>query len=57
MKTHQYYRFFAGLPRTSKSSALNEQRRFERLRCLFAETLKRLLGTGERLRATLGEPD
>jgi hypothetical protein len=57
MKARQSFRLFPGLLRTSKNASRSEQPKLERLRSLFAVTLKRLLGTGERLRATLGEPD
>jgi hypothetical protein len=57
MKASQSYRLFPGLLRTSRHASRNEQPKLKRLRNVFAMTLKRLLGTGERLRATLGEPD
>lgn len=57
MKAHRAYPLFPGLPRTPKNVSRNKQGNVERLRLLFALIIKRLIGTGERLRATLGDPD
>lgn len=57
MKARRHYLHFPGLLRTSKSVADGQLPIRERIVSLFSATVKRLLGTGERLRATLGDPD
>jgi hypothetical protein len=54
MKAHQSYLQFFKLPRNSRT-VFTERRKLERFSKLFAAAFKRLVGTGERLRATLGD--
>jgi hypothetical protein len=55
MKTdHSYLRFYK-LPRNFKTVLAGACRSLEPVRKLFAATFNRIVGTGERLRATLGD--
>jgi hypothetical protein len=54
MKAPQSFFQFLKLPRNSRTE-FTERRKLERFSKLFAATFRRLVGTGERLRATLGD--
>jgi hypothetical protein len=54
MKAHQSYLQFFKLPRNSRT-VFTERRKLERISKLFAAAFRRFVGTGERLRATLGD--
>lgn len=53
MKAYQAYLHFFKLLRKSRTALTDEPRK--PIRKVLAETLRRLFGAGDRLRATLGE--
>jgi hypothetical protein len=55
MKADRSHSHFLRLSRKSSTLSSGNTRKLEAIRKLFAVTLRRLLGTGERLRATLGD--
>ncbi|HKZ81535.1 MAG TPA: hypothetical protein VJ124_24925 [Pyrinomonadaceae bacterium] len=55
MKAHQPHLRFSKLLKSSKNSKSNERLLVERIRKSLKESFRRLVGTGERLRATLGD--
>jgi hypothetical protein len=56
MKAPQSYLHFFKLPRRSKIG-LTEPRRLEEISKRLAASFRRFVGTGERLRATLGDEE
>jgi hypothetical protein len=55
MKAYQSYLHFLKPPRKSSTVPTDDRGKLKSIRRLLSATLRRLLGSGERLRVTLGD--